>query len=442
LLAAPAVSSSFSSTYYLDWPLEAYEDVVGYSDFGGYDMFKHPTVFMSPSPDELLGHYMRRVISIQYLLADKDLTEIIFESVSLNVASMHAVKLLASVHNKRFQRPDLPVLRTYDPDTQERLSTLHTLLTRDDLFTEDAMAALHVVSSILFDGGRGSWKQWLQIANNYVDNLFARYHGPAEALLRCSAKDAFVVKTAIWFDVLASVTTQQSPYFLEAIRAMFDPNRSGIYDPSLTVPPQYSMMSPMGCENHVVWALAEISDLSAWKRHQTRAGSLSVNELVLKASCIEEYLKVPIQTYTDLPAVELECSRHLTSEIFRTSSRLYLRSIVSGDHPDVLEIKESVEDTVRCIQQIPIDVPNVTRSVVRSTVFSFFICGALGEESHRRTILNLLEREMGESVGNCSSVLTLLEELWYERSQHLARRDPSPPVEWRKRLKDSQMLLV
>jgi hypothetical protein len=310
------------------------------------------------------------------------------------------------------------------------------------------MAALHMVSSILFDGGQGTWKDWLQVANGYVDHLLARSHGPADALLNCNAKDAFVVKTAIWFDVLASITTHKPPHFLEAIRAMFDPNRSGICDAALT-PPQYSMMSPMGCENHVVWALAETSELSCWKQDQIRAGSLSVPELVFKASFIDTYLAPP-GMYPELPRDDRECSRYLASEIFRASARLYLRSVVSGDHPAVPDIRESVADTLLCIERIPtaeFDRSNVARSVVRSTVFSFFICGALAsEDSQRETIRTVLERERGESVGNCSSIQRLLDTLWQERPRHTTRRGlppvPSPPVEWRKKLKESQMLLV
>lgn len=441
MLAAPANASSFSTLYHYVNEFVDEDLTVGDPD-PGYGMFKYPTAFMPPHfVDELVGHYMSDVIDIQYILADYDISEVIFETVSRHEHSRNAVRLLASVHAKRFRRPETPVLQVSDPDTNERMSRLRALLNQSDFITEDAMAALHVVSSILFDGGQGSWKEWLQVANTYVGNLLARseYHGPADALLHCAAKDAFVVKTAIWFDVLASVTTQKSPHFLEAIRAMFDPNRSSICDASL--PPQYSMMSPMGCENHVVWALAETSELSVWKREQIRAGSLSVPELVLKASSIEPYL-APRAMYTDLPSDQRECSRYLASDIFRASARLYLRSVVSGDYPDVPEIKESVRDTLHCIQQIPLGQPSIMRSVVRSTVFSFFICGALAEESQRHIIVELIEQETGECVGNCSSIQSLLKKLWEARPQHPTRRGSNPPVEWRKLLIESHTLLV
>ena len=393
--------------------------------------------------DEQVRHYMEDVVNIQYILADSEIRRIIFDSVAQRESSEHAVKLLAYVHSRRFRQPDTSILRVCDMETHERMTHLRTLLSQQDLITEDAMAALHVVSSILFDGGQGAWKEWLHVANTYVDNLFSRYHGPADALLNCDAKDAFVVKTAMWFDVLASVTTQRSPHFLEAIRAMFDPNRSGICDAASLTPPQYSMMSPMGCENHVVWALAETSELSVWKREHSRAGSLSVPELVHKASFIETYLTPPAMM-TDLPYDERACSRQLASEIFRASARLYLRSVVSGDYPDVPEIKDSVTDTLEAIRRIPINTYGTTiaRSVVRSTVFSFFICGALAEESQRDIIKQQLEREMCERVGNCSSIQSLLNRLWDGRPRNLNRRGPNPPVEWRELLKVSDMLLV
>jgi hypothetical protein len=435
--------------YHYEFPLEDYVTLEDSEQ--SYEMFKIPTDFLPRSRvNDLVEHYMKNVIDIQYLLADYQIAGIIFESVERHRHSRNAVMLLASVHAKRFRHPTQPVLESNDPDTQERLSALGMLLGRhDSLITEDAMAALHMVSSILFDGGQGGWKDWLQVANNYVDNLFAMSLSPANALLDSNAKDAFVVKTAIWFDVLASVTTHKRPHFLEAIRAMFDPNRSGIFDTAGT-PPQYSMMSPMGCENHVVWALAETSELSCWKQDQICAGSLSVPDLVIKASYIDAYLAPPA-IYPELPQGDRECSRHLASEIFRASARLYLRSVVSGDHPAVWDIRESVKDTLHCIGRIPVDAfsdrSTIARSVVRSTVFSFFICGALAtEESQRDTIRKILEREKGESVGNCSSIHSLLDALWQERSQYTVRRGlppvSSPPVEWRKKLKKSRILLV
>jgi hypothetical protein len=443
-LAAPAITSSFSQFYHQqvvdDFDPEPFTNILNNSeDF--MELLRNPQPYY-PSQvfDRLVKHYMKSVVNIQYLLADESIPGIIFETVSSHQGSRDAVSLLASVHWSRFQHPDRPALTT--GDTQSRFESLAPLLNQPHFTAEDAMAALHVVSSILFDGGKGGWQQWLRVACTFVASVFSQYHDATDALLRSPPKQAFIIKTAIWFDVLASVTTQADPFFLQEIRAMFDPSRSIVHDPSSPFAAQYSMMSPMGCENHVVWALAETSHLSVWKQSQVAKGRLSIPELVARSNAIDIALDPP--QVEDLRQDDTNCRRRLASEIFRSSTRLYLRSVVSGDHPHVPEIKESVQDTISSIQRIKHSVhyqsdSTIARSVVRSTVFSLFICGALAEDQqHQSVILEQLDREMGEGVGNCSSIRSLLQQLWDTRAQ--SRK--SDPVQWRDLLDRSRMLLV
>jgi hypothetical protein len=178
------------------------------------------------------------------------------------------------------------------------------------------------VSSYLFDGGSGQWEQWLHVSYQYVDYLFLKYGGPSEALMKCNAKDAFIIKTSIWFDVLASVTTQKSPHFLLAVRTMFDPAQARIYEVSSD--DRSSMMSPMGCHNEVVWALAETSHLSYWKQTQTQRGCLSMPTLVKRGMAIDDVLAP--QSLEVYATGDIHGCRSLAAEIFRSSARLYLRA--------------------------------------------------------------------------------------------------------------------
>jgi hypothetical protein len=302
---------------------------------------------------------------------------------------------------------------------------------------DGAMAALHVVSAFLFDGGKGSWDAWLKVACIYANSILyhSRFHGPADALIHCSVKDAFIIKTAMWFDVLGSVTTRTSPYFLRTFRQIFHPHHSGIHDPS----PRLSMLDVMGCESHIVWAMAETSDLAAWKQRRIETGSLSVPDLVTRAKDIEASLSTPHAYPHAYPTAnnDKEWERHQTAEIFRTSTRVYLRSVVSGDYPGVREIVESVEEAIVSLSEIPHWRDD--RSVVRSTVYGIFVCGCLTDHpSHRDFLRKLLQKQGAENVGNCSSVQQLLECVWDEWD-HGSKR---APVRWRELLKDSKILLV
>jgi hypothetical protein len=219
---------------------------------------------------------------------------------------------------------------------------------------------------------------------------------------------------------------------------MFQPGVSGVYDPAmLDANSQFSMLNPMGCENHVVWALAEASYLSAWKGHQVSRGSLSIPELVRKADKIMQHMVAPPSHNEDLlyGLDDTTRSRLRASELFHWATRLYLQTIVSGDYPHVPEIRQSVRETFDCIKRIVRDAA-VSAAVIRSTVFGLFICGCFCEsQSDQEFILNALLNSSQDgpstaTVGNCHTIAGVLKSIW--ATPH--RRNRQEPVNWRAKL--------
>lgn len=461
LVATPATRSSFSrnNLYHANISVDEIQDMP-------FDMTRSVHHFY---PSEVLPHefidtcvrdYISNVIRIQYLLGDRNvLPNMIWESVQMHADSHEAVNLLAKAYYGRKNDINFSVLQNTEfqitiGSLQQSLKQKGRLFTADDamkqslkkqgwLFTaDDAMAALHVVSLFLFEGGQGPWNEFLFFASTYVASVLydPTYRGgPPEALECASAKDQFVIKTTIWFDVLASITTRKPPLLLRYIRALFHPARSQIGDQ-----PHYSMLSPMGCENRVVWALAETVALADWKATQEASGTLSTRELVLRAADIDEHLVCPALPQPAAPNADAD-ARAAAAEIFRTSARLFLRSVESGPFPHVPEVQACARETYRAIVEVPAEVlaraPPQTRSaVVRSTVFGIYICGSLTDDAERRHALRMqLQLHAGqEGVGNCAAVCALLDTMWRER-------DESPrngPVRWRERLENAQILLV
>ncbi len=93
------------------------------------------------------------------------------------------------------------------------------------------MAALHLISIILFDGGHsGKWQHNLRSAANDVREKMRekKNSNGVRELKRLGDKEAFIVKTTIWFDILVSVTTNESPLLLDVIRSLFKPSQSGL----------------------------------------------------------------------------------------------------------------------------------------------------------------------------------------------------------------------
>ncbi|PBL04004.1 hypothetical protein ARMGADRAFT_1004673 [Armillaria gallica] len=365
---------------------------------------------------ELDRRYTDMVVGMQYQFSDEGTRTEILHSIQSPGRHQASTRLLAFIHERRHSSPLSIALE--DESAQSRYSELMAALNDPHSYDDDqAMASLTMISTLLFDGGRGNWQLWLNMVAKYAHILLGT--SPQIALMRCNKKQAFLIKACIWFDVLASVTTQTEPSFLHVTRALFSPYASGISDINN---PDSDMMTVMGCESRVVWAIAEVSALAAWKQQEIDEGRLSTMKLVQRAEPIFRCLNEPLNAYGHPD------SRNLCSEVFRMAARVYLLSVLNGDFPNAEDLKKAVREAV----QLMADADN---AVVRSTVFAFFVCGCLTNDEGLRGILcDQLRRE--GSVGNCAAVLELLEQVCTDP------RGKQEPVPWRRALRKGNLLLV
>jgi hypothetical protein len=353
------------------------------------------------------------------------------------------------------------------------------------------MAGLFVVSAFLFRGGRGAWQHFLTVAADWVWNVL--HHAaldPAETILRCSDSQQFVIKTTFWFDILASTTRLEPPRFIAFYRKLWSSQRGAYIEGSSggsrpqQLPAPLSMMSVMGCENETALAIAETSVLACWKVAQERQGKLSVPDLVDRGRIIEkECLShlaspssssgsgggggvVPYSAGSSSIPDDLSAKRRLTADIFRATARVYLHSVISGEHPGCPEIREGVRETIECLRRVPVGAgssggngngngsgsrststgSSVARSVLRSVVFGICLCGCLADEAEDREFLlrRLDAEEQAEGVGNCASARLVMQEVWRRRAPSsgggggaCCGEEPSssssspPPLSWR-----------
>ncbi|KAL6297859.1 fungal-specific transcription factor domain-containing protein [Sparassis latifolia] len=392
---------------------------------------------------DMIQYYLQNVLPIQYLLADSSISAFMLRLLQESSSARDAACALSSLHLQCVRFPS----RAHSSDVTAIFRRIESTLSSKSRYNEgDAMAGLHIVSTFLFTGGRGAWMPYLDIASQFVDSVLTnpRFYGPEEVLRRCSESTRFIIKTTMWFDVLASVTTQQVPRFLATYRQLF--GRSGAYiDDPLASAPEISMLPVMGCENHIVLAIAEISSLAHWKESHRARGCLSVPRLVERGVDIENrYLSASAGAYappdpSSLAAdPDVAARRQLTNDIFRASARVYLHTVLSGDFPSCPEIIAGVAETIECLRRVPTHLPAVSRGVVRSVVFGICICGCLTDDPrHRAFLLKMLESQQGESVGNVSEVRKLMEDVW-------ARRECNQggPVNWRDVMRESQRDLL
>ncbi|KAG2368019.1 fungal-specific transcription factor domain-containing protein [Suillus spraguei] len=421
-------TSEFSATYHAYFPDEEDNNVmpIGFHLPHPVHNIHYNWSNLNVQQNASLQHYMDHVLRIQYLHADGSIDRPIWTLIHSSDSAREAACLLADFHRRSTQlQGAVSYAAPADHDVYTRIQSASV--------TEgDALASLCMVSYFLFSGGQGRWQAFLDSACEFSLGVLQRNHVASNwALKLCSDSMRFIIKTSMWFDVLASATLIRRPKFLEVIRSLYG-TTSAADDREV----ELSMMGVMGCENRIVLALAEIADLAYWKDECVRAGRLSVPELVRRGQEIETILK-SINDPGRLHGLDAEKlrRRRLTSDVFRASALVYLHSVISGDHPQCPEIMSNIAETVECLKRAE-DV-STARHVVRSVVFSICICGCLTDDPQYRNyfIRRLMEQQTETVVGNCSGVAQLMRRVWNSRER-------GEPVDWRVVMQHSQMLLV
>ncbi|KAH9998944.1 fungal-specific transcription factor domain-containing protein [Russula vinacea] len=412
-VSAPTLTSHFTSTLPPSYQHQyAYEE----EDYDGSEQLH--SGYIEHSLNQSIVPFITSHQSGQYLLADSSIAAFIIRTVQQNPAVRDAVCLLASLHQESLRRGNPSTsnaLALHDEPSSDSNKTYKRICenlctSAQGGYTEgEAMAGLFVVSAFLFRGGHGAWQHFLTVAADWVWNVLHTGPDPISVILRCSDSQQFVIKTTFWFDILASTTRLEPPRFLAFYRKLCSGGVNGS---------PLSMMNVMGCENETALAIAETSALACWKVAQERQCKLSVPDLVDRGRQIEKDWGVPD---------ELSAKRRLTADIFRATARVYLHSVISGEHPGCPEIRDGVHETIECLRRVPraaVGAPggsgssSVARSVLRSVVFGICLCGCLADDPEDREFLlrRLDAEEQAEGVGNCASARLVMQEVWRRRA--------------------------
>jgi C6 transcription factor Pro1 len=199
----------------------------------------------------------------------------------------------------------------------------------------------------------------------------------------------------------------------------------------------------MGCKNWVMLLIMEIAMLDDWKKTRQKSGNLSLRELTSKAAHIEDRLTAgmnktldePISIYKDSCGIRTSESRCVTY-IFACSALTYLHVTVSGAHPDLPEIRESIARSIKAFQNLPDPI------WVRHLVWPFCIAGCMAaadEQDVFREIANGAYLD-GQIFGNFEKALKIMERSWQGRQE---QENGCTPWDWKSSMDSlGQMVLL
>ncbi|KAF2501482.1 hypothetical protein BU16DRAFT_546697 [Lophium mytilinum] len=228
----------------------------------------------------------------------------------------------------------------------------------------------------------------------------------------------FCAGLLIFIDVVASTAVQESPRLISYypdILARIDDGTSVVSGAEIR------LSTIVGCRNWVVTTIAEISALNSWKRERTEATSLSVVELVNRASVIgnslkDNILEIHINSTASLPShpnyrVPFSTGPNpsdssIPTLIWAHAAQLYLTLVVSGWQSSNPEVRTDVAQIIELLHTVP-------SYQLRALAWPLCVAGCLALESEESSFTALYSN-LGKvyTAGALDDARQIMEKVW------------------------------
>ncbi|KXX79442.1 Transcriptional regulatory protein pro1 [Madurella mycetomatis] len=246
----------------------------------------------------------------------------------------------------------------------------------------------------------------------------------------------FFTAQLLFIDTLASTALQQPPRLQQWHQhLLFDydeETKKKIRDSEKEqTTPHINLEEFVGVQNWAILAISEISALDSWKKGMKRAGSLSVTELMSRATDIEQHLRASLQALLRSDAKDASPSTPnpfsqcfaggfslarvmhgigLNTQIWAQAALTYLNVILSGWQPASCDIRKSVTQTVELLLSLP------NPDCLRTVVWPFVVTGCLAAPDQEFIFRDMVSA-MGplQRFGTISDGLAILEHVWAHR---------------------------
>ncbi|KAL2259691.1 hypothetical protein VTK26DRAFT_6529 [Humicola hyalothermophila] len=249
----------------------------------------------------------------------------------------------------------------------------------------------------------------------------------------------FFTAQLLFFDTLASTSLARSPRLQDwhsTLLTKFDDTAGSLPATQKEhTTPHIDLEQFVGVQNWVIMAIGEIAALDSWKKEMKRNKSLSVTQLVSRATAIEQNLRSSLQapqepgeargqssadgpqTLLDYFSGSFASSRTMHSSVLNTqiwaqAALTYLLVVLSGWQPSSSEIRDSVAQTIDLLLSLP------SRSCLRTLVWPFVVTGCLAAPDQEQIFRDMVTA-MGplDMFGTIREGLAILENVWSRRAE-------------------------
>ncbi|WEW59753.1 DNA-binding transcriptional regulator ume6 [Emydomyces testavorans] len=395
------------------------ESFSSFKEVADYSLFEFPhapvhvsTIHVEDRDRPLLDHFFDTVVRLIFPVLEAKRpgavrSEVILPAIESNKCYLHCCLSSTGVHLKAAQQLsseliDNDILR----HRYQTVSELCKALNEDTNHVDILEATL---AMIFFQCAVGrpddslpdiSWHQHFQAAISLIHKLdLSRRLIEADQV---NVHPPFNMSLAAWIDILGSTMLGQMPQFAHTYRAkLFSGSSSGLCD-------------LMGCEDRIMYLIAEISCLDALKT-EGRIDHLGLcGHITTLAKQLDQAEPPPeslIDSCSDGTFQPRQLSKNMTA-LFCVAARIYLCSLVPG-------FQRSQSSTLNLISRAGelLDlIPGGPDGFDRSLVWPLLICGSYSVPSSSfRTVLTKRIEQLGGQAefGSFGRMVCLLREVWH-----------------------------
>ncbi|KAI0052304.1 hypothetical protein FA95DRAFT_1592820 [Auriscalpium vulgare] len=442
-------------------------------DGGAHANFDMRSSMRMSDPDESVrrehvAYYFTNVRGMHFLFQCKIALEATHAAIMQEPQSplVNCIAALANLHilqhaSSRDGYPDAALAQYFYNEAAYQLEGAR----RHAQYTEaDALSAVHLVSYAVAAGGgtvratgTSEWMPFLEVACEWLTQTGMHVEeNPRLAIINMSLAGAFCAKLTMCMDIFMAITLQQPPRLLALYRRLLINGNTSSPTPGGTSAStgSYELYVPLlvGCTESVLLAFAEIAALAHWKARETRNGTMSARELIMRGTAIERALRNHADAAssaaflgvggpdgnTALPPMQTsfaqmtpDMTRRLSAAIFQETALLYLNTVLSGSNPGVPEISSSTSTIAQLLNQLPPGSPMDSALVLPLSLAGFLADTPAVRDTLRKRLLAI-----DDASANMRQIVSVMQDVW-------ARRDSTHvPVEWREVMHERGLSLL